>query len=436
MRRFLVLALVLWAAQAQASTFYVATTGDDSRSCATAQTITTPRATVNAGVACLEAGAAGDTLLIRAGTYTESILNPSLTGTNFTTGKYRIAAYPSEAVTIRPFSGQFVFLFAGTQAYVELDGLILDGSSVTQNVVKVEAYTIAPYSQTPSHIRIQNSELIGNTSATDGQCILLVAAGAGVSGFNEIVNNTIHGCGASTGSLPAWAIYNQSGDNLIDGNRIYNAPGGIEIYNGYGLSVNNTVIRNNIFYDLRATPAIPSDRHSGITIFNSGTGTLIYNNVFYHTPASTAGSISAAIYVGITGSGLGIYNNTIADNFGDGLFCESATAPTVRNNIMVGSVGQNFANNCSATNDHNYTGTTASAGFTSAATGDYTLTATSPAIDAGTTIATVAFDLLNAIRPQGNAYDEGAYEFGGIPNPPPPPPTTQPQKYKLKFRKP
>jgi hypothetical protein len=48
--------------------------------------------------------------------------------------------------------------------------------------------------------------------------------------------------------------------------------------------------------------------------------------------------------------------------------------------------------------------------FVDAARNDYRLSAGSPAIDAGTTIADVAVDRLSVRRPQGRAYDIGAYE--------------------------
>src|SRR5262245_11535375 len=58
---------------ATAATYYVSTTGSNSNSCATAQTITTPKRTVSGssgGVSCLQPG---DTLYVRAGTYAEGL---------------------------------------------------------------------------------------------------------------------------------------------------------------------------------------------------------------------------------------------------------------------------------------------------------------------------------------------------------------------------
>ena len=48
--------------------------------------------------------------------------------------------------------------------------------------------------------------------------------------------------------------------------------------------------------------------------------------------------------------------------------------------------------------------------FINSATGDFNLQETSDAIDAGTTIATVTTDIIGVTRPQGAAYDIGAFE--------------------------
>src|SRR5262245_50297045 len=62
-----------------ASTFYVATTGNDAVSCTTAQNSVTPKLTISNAMRCL---GAGDTLFIRGGKYDEGISIPdTLPGT-------------------------------------------------------------------------------------------------------------------------------------------------------------------------------------------------------------------------------------------------------------------------------------------------------------------------------------------------------------------
>ncbi len=83
-------------------------------------------ADVNAGIGCL---AAGDTLLVRAGTYAEEIIIvPS--GTSWS-NKVRIAAYPGETVWLKPATvangAVCVIWFDGPFHYIEFDGINVDG---------------------------------------------------------------------------------------------------------------------------------------------------------------------------------------------------------------------------------------------------------------------------------------------------------------------
>ena len=81
----------------QAATYYVATTGNDARTCATAQTITTPKRTIASGVACLNPG---DTLYIRAGTWTEQIDLQRSEQNRLGWQLYHHRGYPGETVTL------------------------------------------------------------------------------------------------------------------------------------------------------------------------------------------------------------------------------------------------------------------------------------------------------------------------------------------------
>jgi len=83
------------------TTYYVATTGEDSRSCTEAQNINTPRKTIESGIQCLFAG---DTLLIRGGTYasTEHEHNylAGIRGGTSWENAVTVKGYPGEQVTI------------------------------------------------------------------------------------------------------------------------------------------------------------------------------------------------------------------------------------------------------------------------------------------------------------------------------------------------
>src|SRR3989338_6169432 len=74
-KNFLILGIFLFAIlgfakAASAATYYVAKTGSNSNTCAQAQTASTAKLTITAGLACLSGG---DTLKIRSGVYDERI---------------------------------------------------------------------------------------------------------------------------------------------------------------------------------------------------------------------------------------------------------------------------------------------------------------------------------------------------------------------------
>ena len=102
--------LLLYVLPAEAATYYVATDGDDARSCATGQNINTPKRNImgtNGGMACLTTP--GDKLYVRGGTYDESVSNVSTyqlfpSGTSWDHA-FTVAAYPGETVTLTQAMG-------------------------------------------------------------------------------------------------------------------------------------------------------------------------------------------------------------------------------------------------------------------------------------------------------------------------------------------
>src|SRR5262249_30848580 len=113
-----------------------------------------------------------------------------------------------------------------------------------------------------------------------------------------------------------------------------------------------------------------------------------------------------------------LYNNTVYGNAG-GLQIYSNTGAVVTNNVFsstgafdVAQAGSpvGFSDNlCDAAE----TGCTAISDprFVDAAGADFHLQPTSPAIDAGAAVSDVRTDFDGVSRPQGAAYDIGAYEY-------------------------
>ena len=129
------LLLCLRGLEAQAATFYAKTTGSDSNSCTQAKSDSTPKRTINAGIACLSGG---DTLIVGNGKYDEVISDNGYprgySGTPPPAGRAgaytTIKAQNVHGATIRANGdGEFRYLTLFDQAsshHIQLEGFVLD----------------------------------------------------------------------------------------------------------------------------------------------------------------------------------------------------------------------------------------------------------------------------------------------------------------------
>ena len=381
---------VLIPSGAKATTWYVAKTGSDSNSCSTAQNSNTPKLTIGAGLACVGSSGAGHTVQVASGTYAETISSfPSGTsGSPFT-----LKSASALGAIIRPNATSSQILFIASN-YVVIDGIVTDGTNVSANNVWIDVGVTG--------VTIQNCE-IKNIRSGDG-------TGTGsfqalyVQGATNLLikNNHIHDVAVGYSIHASHAIYWASGNSIIEGNTIHNISGdAVQIYTEHGYNISNNTIRNNKIYDYGTGPT------SGLTM--TGTNCLAYNNIVYQ---STFNPDAYGILV--RGSGNKILNNTVYNN-AVGIDTSTASSAEVRNNILWQNGynrggGDSFSNNL-----------TSDPKFVNISSRDFHLQSTSPAIDAGITVASVTTDADMGTRPGGNGYDIGAYEYASGPVTPTPP---------------
>lgn len=259
--------------------------------------------------------------------------------------------------------------------------------------------------------------------------------GSPISSFATVSGNTVHyidsgginitGTGNGVGNLG-----NQPAGAVVSYNTIYHAMNAWDDGDGIGgFDVGTgTIFKYNTIYDNGAAtgctienvagPLTSPCRGAGIDVDSLSSPTQVYGNLIYD---NTYGGIN------ITASGHYIYNNTLYQNdqgtadageistfTGDGL---AASSDTIENNILVGSAGKhilqiqagntvghminhndyyggsatpfgwggtdyNFAN-YEATSSQDSGSTNSNPLFVSTSTNNFTLTSSSPAIDAG-----------------------------------------------------
>ncbi len=392
------------------STYYVATTGNNLN----AGGNLAPWATLQYAADHVQAG---DTVVVRAGTYT---------GFNLTTDG-------TSLLPIKFLADSGVVINARNA--VTNDGINLEGADwVTISGFEVSGIGRAGIrSVTNSHVSITNNYCHNNgywgifTGFSDdldienNVCTYSVAQhGIYVSnsGDRPVIRNNVCAYNYANGIHMNGDI-SQGGDGiisgaLVEGNIIYeNGAGGGSGINCDG--VQNSIIRNNLLYNNHAsgislyqidgggastgnlvvnnTVLVASNGRWALNIQNASTGNTVVNNIFYnnHSYRGTL-DISADSLPGFTSD-----YNVVMDRFTtDGgntikTLAQWQTATGQDKHSLVATPSQLFVN---------------------AAANDYHLSSTSPAIDRGTSQNAPTTDLDGNARPAGAGWDIGAYESG------------------------
>jgi parallel beta-helix repeat protein len=341
-----------------AATYFVAKTGSNNNSCIQAQSETTPKLTIGSGISCL---AAGDTLMIGPGSYSESISASSIPSGSSWSNTTKIKGAGMNNGTRLLFSGDAVGIhFTTVKQYIEFYDLELDGNNNSgHDGIKID--NVAAHHLRFTRIRahhVRDQGILTNASAHDLEFFDIEAHHNGVNGSCYKAGGYCHG------------LYIDSDNVLVDGCSLHDNQGlGVQWYP----SPNNVTMRNCVVYN----------NYSWGIFFNAATNVKIYNNTVYNNGTGNG-------HPGIAGSG---------------------STNQIRNNIAYNNAGGQTSCGGGAVCSNNFTG---DPNFVNAAVANFQLQSTSGAIDAGTNLgSSVPTDRNGVPRPQGSAFDIGAYEFVG-----------------------
>ncbi|HEY7540634.1 MAG TPA: right-handed parallel beta-helix repeat-containing protein, partial [Methylomirabilota bacterium] len=260
------------------------------------------------------------------------------------------------------------------------DDLLIEDNTMTRSVAEHGIYV----GNSGDRPVIRRNVVWGNNANGIHMNGDLSQGGDGIISGAIVEDNIVHDNGVAGGSG-----INCDGvqSSIIRNNLLYNNhASGISLYqiDGGQPSGSNQVLNNTI--------VMAADARWAINIQDASTGNVVRNNILYNQQSFRGSiAISADSLPGFVSD-----TNVIMDRF-------STDGGDTRGTLAAwrSATGQDA---------HSIIATPATL-FASFAGNDYHLSSTSPARDAGGTIANVTDDLEGAPRPQGSAFDIGAYEF-------------------------
>jgi parallel beta-helix repeat protein len=394
------------------------------------------------------AAQAGDTVLIRQGSYSEQ-LQPHNSGAPGSPVTYR--SYPGEAVVLTGGFSPAVILLEDV-AYITIEGLRVEDSrwleavNAQNIVIRNNTFLRTPASGTTGNVRFVSSDynrIVGNTLDDGNDNLLLIDSDYNLvegntlaegrhsllsvrcSNYNIIRNNhfantqqkiaEVYDCGEDTSAVPhafdathhnviegnvfaeASSYYSTSGGNgiqysgqegIIRRNIFYhtNVGLGMQVYGDEALYNHNNRVAHNVFYD---------NECAGIAVRGDGLDNVYKNNILYKNKG-ISGDCSG------TGPGQVVYREPLAEFF------------FVRNNLLSEHPGEAViqeefgSGETLAYFEANYPELFAgnrelAPGFKDEAAYDFTLFNTSPMVDAGAFLAHASSAGSGAVLPVDDA---------------------------------
>lgn len=424
---------------ADAATYYVAPSasgGNASNSCATAQTIGTPKLTLGGSTGVVPCASAGDTIIMRGGTYVENFRSGNQTTRSGTSGNpITLKNQGGETPIIQPSSSFYCVELASPISWWVVDGVNCDGRNLTGGSQSTGGYSLIGSNITVKNLFIRDVSnnnstgtagsigVLGNPTAlllqnievnrtnhvyADGHgmhCVYM-QPGSGIT----IENSKFHDCGGYGIQFNASGGACCASGHVIRNNRVYNnGLGSYDGHSGGGIVFNNTItnsqIYNNLIYGLKSGPAI--------NMYGSyNTNNVAYNNTI-------VGNASFCAVTGNTGSPGNAVNNIIKNNLcknntsGITVY-SSATGTVLDKNLLHG--GGTYTDSGASTTDG--TLITGDPKLVNIGTSDFHLLSGSAAIDVGVTLSGVTTTDFDGTTRSG-AWEIGAFNFGTAVTPTP-----------------
>ncbi|MFD2570471.1 choice-of-anchor Q domain-containing protein [Spirosoma soli] len=411
----------------------------------------TPLSTIQAAIQLVKPG---DVVNVMAGTYTTSGNVVSIRRTGTEANWITLKNYQNDRPVLSLTGANAIQVFPGV-AYLRIQGFEIIGNNA--NVTLPQAYTQPGSCVNPTGT--PPNALNGNGISIDGR------NGANLHCHHiEVKNNVVHDCGG--GGLSAiqsdyitfennvsynnswYTVYGTSGISFLNSWNYDNHPGNApsiiirnnrtygnrlfvrwknggantcRTYDGNGIILDNNIasknslggytgrflIENNLSY-LNGGRGININFSDNVTIINNTT----YQNGVTNTVNSPAtGEVTDDIqseFIAQGSKNISVYNNIFYGRPGEKVTEVNSSTIVHNNNLTFEGTGISFFSG-----NQNITGQDPQ--FVDAATSDFRLSTTSPAINVGSAAPgqyTVK-DILGIDRPQGAGVDMGAFEFQG-----------------------
>ncbi|HHG83811.1 MAG TPA: T9SS type A sorting domain-containing protein [Bacteroidetes bacterium] len=426
---------LIFSSNLHANTFYVATNGLDTSPGTAAQ----PWKTIQKAANLL---LAGDTVLIKAGTYKERVTVQHSGNSNqyivFSNYQNEVVTIDGDGLTWGNWNGLFD---VSDQNYIVITGLGIKNSAFggiwaekSQHIIIRDNYTYNTKSSgigvwDSKFITVENNEV--ELACNDGgqECITISN-----SSNCEIMRNHVHDNGPGTNGGEGIDVKEGTHDVKVFENLVHDLNARVGIYADAWdkHTYNIEIYRNKVHHCTNSGFAIASERgglienvtfSNNISFYNKWDGIELggWKNGTYagSTPVKHIKFINNTCYK----------NGAIGNGWGYGIVVDNVDAEdiVIRNNILSGNSAQIGLEKIKMGGqvDHNliYGDNTAQDAvfgsdsilgdpkFLDLIAFNFRLQGNSPAIDVGDTLDAPAFDFANSIRPYGNGIDLGAYEY-------------------------